>query len=123
MSQFSTKDQVYGHTVYLKGCRCDVIVYFLCLPDRPLEGSGSLSDWMGSAGDLSREAASACSHAQLSTHRTARSARGASMPKTSLWSFFFYYYYYSPVSSDNCAKRKEKKRNTVPPYYIHVFPR
>lgn len=50
------------------------------LPDKPLDGSGSRSDWMGSAGDLSREAAPACSHAQLNTHSVARSARRSSIP-------------------------------------------
>lgn len=55
------------------------------LPDKPLEGSGSLSDWMGRAGDLSREAAPVCSHAQLSTHSTERSARGTSIPNVSLF--------------------------------------
>lgn len=50
------------------------------LPDKPLDGSGSRSDWMGSAGDFSREAAPACSHAQLSTHSAARSARRSSIP-------------------------------------------
>lgn len=50
------------------------------LPDKPLDGSGSRSDWMGSAGDFSREAAPACSHAQLSTHSAARSARRCSIP-------------------------------------------
>lgn len=74
----------------------------ICLPDRPFEGTGSLSDWMGSAGDLSREAASACSHAQLRAHRMTWSARGASIPKTSLWSFH-------PVASENCAWKKKKK--------------
>lgn len=49
-------------------------------PDKPLDGSGSRSDWMGSAGDLSREAAPACSHAQLNTHSAARSARRSSIP-------------------------------------------
>lgn len=71
---------------------------FICLPDRPLEGRGSLSDWMGSAGDLSREAASACSQAQLSAHRMTWSAQGASIPKTSLWSFH-------PVASENYAEK------------------
>lgn len=50
------------------------------LPDKPLDGSGSRSDWMGSAGDFSREAAPTCSHAQLSTQNAARSARGSSIP-------------------------------------------
>lgn len=50
------------------------------LPDRPLDGTGSCSDWMGSAGDFSREAAPTCSHAQLSTHSAAGSARGSSIP-------------------------------------------
>ena len=45
----------------------------LFLPDKPLEGSGSLSDWMGRAGDLSREPAPALSHAQLSAHSRERS--------------------------------------------------
>lgn len=54
------------------------------LPDKPLEGSGSLSDWMGRAGDLSREAAPVCSHAQLSTHSKERSARGTSIPNLRL---------------------------------------
>lgn len=55
------------------------------LPDRPLEGTGSLSDWMGRAGDLSREAAPVRSHAQLRTHRKERSARGASIPNLPLF--------------------------------------
>lgn len=54
------------------------------LPDKPLEGSGSLSDWMGRAGDLSREADPVCSHAQLSTHSKERSARGTSIPNLPL---------------------------------------
>lgn len=49
-----------------------------------MEGSGSLSDWMGKAGALSREAAPVCSHAQLSTHSKERSARGTSIPKLPL---------------------------------------
>lgn len=56
----------------------------MVLPDKPLEGSGSLSDWMGRAGDLSLEAAPVCSHAQLSTHSKQRSARGASIPNLPL---------------------------------------
>lgn len=55
------------------------------LPDKPLEGSGSLSDWMGRAGDLRREAAPVCSHAQLSTHSKERSARGTSIPNARLF--------------------------------------
>lgn len=65
----------------IKNLKTDVLVF---LPDKPLEGSGSLSDWMGRAGDLSREAAPVCSHAQLSTHNKERSARGASIPNLPL---------------------------------------
>ncbi|TNN25796.1 hypothetical protein EYF80_064073 [Liparis tanakae] len=62
------------------------------LPDRPLEGSASLSDWMGSDEDaLRREAARVrCGHAQLSAHSSrqrASSARAAgSIPKHSSFS-------------------------------------
>lgn len=55
------------------------------LPDKPLKGSGSLSDWIGRAGDLSREAAPVCSHAQLRTHSKERSARGTSIPNLPLF--------------------------------------
>lgn len=83
MSQYSAKRKCV--LLFFVSVWCKFV--FICLPERPLEGRGSLSDWMGSAGDLSREAASACSHAQLSAHRMTWSARGASIPKTSLWPF------------------------------------
>jgi hypothetical protein len=40
----------------------------------PLDGKGSLSEWMGRTGDLCREASPECSHAQLITHSKELSA-------------------------------------------------
>lgn len=71
-------------------------LFRLSLPDKPLDGSGSRSDWMGSAGDFSREAAPACSHAQLSAHSAARSARGSSISRSS-------------GSQTRCAPRRHRR--------------